>query len=282
MTIRTSYLANQWYPGLAKEIKVLVEKWGDYIEREPKPQGQTLGVVAPHAGWYFSGKLAAKVLARAAKTLKDQPPDLVIVLGGHLGRLDPIVAYNDKAWSTPLGPLPIENSLNKLLTDFNPLIWSGPTQDNTIEILTPLVKFYFPETKLWPLRIPPSNSAIKVGEIVLSLMKTNPKILIVASTDLTHYGQNYGFEPAGSGPKGEEFRRANDRLFIEAALSLNIEAALSLSLNKQAACSAGAVATLLHLAQVKGAQGFEVDYYASSDISPGPQSVGYAGLEFTV
>jgi AmmeMemoRadiSam system protein B len=278
--IRKTELAGQWYPDTGEAIKDMAQGWRAYIDQGPKPQGQILGVVAPHAGWVFSGRLMARVLARAAGTFT-APPKTVIVLGGHLGPRDPLVVYEDEAWSTPLGSLTMDASLNDLLASLNPLVWSGGSNDNTIEVLLPLVKLYFPKAKLWALRAPPSELAVALGEIIYNYWREEPSVLVVASTDLTHYGQAYRFAPAGLGEAGEKFRRENDRLFIDACLALDIEGTLQAGLNNRAACSAGAAAAMAYLAKLSQAVGFEVDSYASSDIMPGPQSVGYAGLEFT-
>jgi AmmeMemoRadiSam system protein B len=240
-----------------------------------------VAAVVPHAGWVFSGKLAARVLARAAESHKGDPPTLVVVLGGHLGPGDPLVVYEEEAWDTPLGPLRLDPAQNALLANFNQFVWSGSTNDNTIEVLLPLVKFYFPEALLWPLRVPPAAAAGLLGETLYAILRDRSEpALVVASTDLTHYGQAYGFAPAGPGQPGEEFRLQNDRAFIEAVLALDPGRALAAGQKKKAACSAGAAAAAVQLASLFKAKAIEVDSYASSDIMPGPQSVGYAGLEF--
>jgi AmmeMemoRadiSam system protein B len=171
---------------------------------------------------------------------------------------------------------------NALLTgQLTPVSWSGPTNDNTIEVLLPLVKHYFPKAKLWALRVPPAETAETLGQKLAPLFgQAHSPAVAIASTDLTHYGQAYGFAPAGSGQKGEAFRRQNDRSFIEASLAGDLDLMLKTGQQNRAACSAGAAVAAVKLALILGAKGREVDSYASSDIMPGPQSVGYAGVEF--
>ncbi|MDR1873233.1 MAG: AmmeMemoRadiSam system protein B [Deltaproteobacteria bacterium] len=281
--IRQPQLAGQWYPNSTKAINDQVLKWSDYIQSEPRPLGQAVAMVVPHAGWFFSGKLAARTLARAQEGFNDNPPKLVIVLGGHLGPRDPLIVYGEEAWRTPLGDLPLATSLNDQFAEFAPVLWSGPSNDNTIEVLLPLVKYYFPQASLWPVRVPPSPLAVKFGDQLAEFLSKSPDpTLVVASTDLTHYGQAYGFAPMGEGPLGDAFRLNNDRAFIEAALSLDPERILVTGQENRGSCSAGAVVVATRLALQKGAKGQEVDSYASSDIMPGPQSVGYAGLEFVL
>jgi AmmeMemoRadiSam system protein B len=283
MKIRETQLAGSWYPDSGHAVNRLIDSWSGYIGREPRPRGRAVAAVVPHAGWVFSGKLAARVLARAAASHEGDPPTLVVVLGGHLGPGDPVVVYGEEAWDTPLGPIALDLAPNALLAGFEPRQWPGPTNDNTVEVLLPLVKAYFPGAAIWPLRVPPAAAAERLGEALYAFMRDRPEpALVVASTDLTHYGQAYGFAPAGPGEAGEEFRRKNDRAFVEAALALDPGRALAVGHKKKAACSAGAAAAALRLASLFKAQGLEVDSYASSDVMPGPQSVGYAGLEFVL
>jgi AmmeMemoRadiSam system protein B len=283
MKIRSSQLAGQWYPGSANSITGLINSWSDYINQEPMPSSRAVSLIAPHAGWVYSGKLAARALARAAFSYQAYPPDLVIVLGGHLGPSDPLIIFEESGWSTPLGPLDLDSSLNELVASFNPVTWAGPTNDNTIEVMLPLIKHYFPNVKLWPFRVPPTLAAARLGEVLFDFLKDRPKpALVVASTDLTHYGQAYGFAPAGSGQSGEDFRLQNDRSFIEAALALDIGQMLVTGHVNRAACSVGAAMVAARLATLNRAVAREVDSYASSDVMPGPQSVGYAGLEFVL
>ncbi|MDR1085816.1 MAG: AmmeMemoRadiSam system protein B [Deltaproteobacteria bacterium] len=282
MNPRRTYLDGQWYPATAEKIGAEIQGWADYINQKPCPAGQVAAVIVPHAGWCFSGKLAARTLARAALNLK-KPPDLTVVLGGHLPAGNQVVGYGEEAWATPLGPFLMDPANNdRLGGSLKPFIWSGPTDDNTIEVLLPLVKYYFPRTKLWALRVPPSETAVLLGRTLAALIQNSEeKILIVASTDLTHYGRAYGFAPAGSGPEGEKFRQQNDRSFIEASLALDTDLMLKTGRQNRAACSAGAAMAAVRAVSLLGGLGWEVDSYGSSDIMPGPQCVGYAGLEFT-
>jgi AmmeMemoRadiSam system protein B len=289
MKIRKSQLSGGWYPDSGQRIEDFLQAVTDYLNAGPAPIGPVTSAIAPHAGWFFSGKLAARVMARAARSLSAAPPGLVVVLGGHLGPEAPLIVYEEDAWETPLGLLSMDPSLNGLLADLSPRVWRGDSDDNTIEVLLPLVKNYFPEAKLFPIRVPPSSLATELGDVLRGLI-LRPDFpgpaLVIASTDLTHYGAAYGFAPAGAGPEGEKFRRLNDAAFVEAALSLNQKAILTKGLNDKGACSAGAAMVAARLAELAGAIGLLVDSYASGDVQPksesGGHSVGYAGLEYAL
>jgi AmmeMemoRadiSam system protein B len=224
--------------------------------------------------------LAAKTIYRASSNFGPQGPELVAVLGGHLRPGLPPVIFNDQAWATPFGHLKITTELNEKVEKLSPRPWYGPTDDNTIEVQLPLIKFMCPQANLWPIRLSSGSDALKVGAILAEIAKT-VKLLVVASTDLTHYGPAYGFAPAGPGQPGEQFRQENDQAFINAALKPNPRAMMDYGENHRAACSAGAAAAAAEAAIILGGAAELIDHYASSDIQPGDLSVGYAGLIYS-
>jgi AmmeMemoRadiSam system protein B len=243
--------------------------------------------IVPHAGWVFSGRLAAKTLKEAGAALGPDGPEAVAVLGGHLGPGSAGAWYPEDAWETPHGDLPLLTDLARGLSGgggpggVRLRRWDGPTQDNTVEVELPLVKALFPEAEALALRLPADPGSAETGLAILKLLEGR-RALIVASTDLTHYGAAYGFAPAGPGPAGERFRDENDRLFIEAALAMDPDAVINAGEGRRAACSAGAAAAVAAAASALGLRSRLVDHYASTDVMPGDQSVGYAGIVYSL
>jgi AmmeMemoRadiSam system protein B len=206
-------------------------------------------------------------------------------MGGHLDHKDPIITYSEDFWETPLGPVELAPEMNAVLNEqvlaFE--TWSGPTNDNTIEILLPLVKALAPKARIWALRVPPASKALILGSTLAEKYRSKPeKMLLVASTDLTHYGSAYAFAPAGPGDEGEKFRFQNDRTFIEAALALQPLNMILAGIKNRAACSAGAAAATAEAARLLGARSKLLDHYSSRDIMPGEMSVGYAAISYGV
>ncbi|MDR1050500.1 MAG: AmmeMemoRadiSam system protein B [Deltaproteobacteria bacterium] len=295
--IRQSFLAGSWYPQNAGAVRHSIQSWSDYLPDMPAPPGRALGVVAPHAGWHFSGRLASKTLELAAKTFGAGGPELVAVLGGHLGRDDRILGFEETRWSTPLGDMVLAPGHNKLLAGppFSMRIWAGRTDDNTVEILLPLVGHHFPKTPVWALRVPPNQSALDLGTLLAKYMggraerddrdvpalpSLPQRTLLVASTDLTHFGARYRLAPVPPGEQGERFRRENDLTFINPAMDLNPGAMIEAGNRNLAACSAGAAAAVAQAAKMLGGGSLLVDHYSSYDVMPDEQSVGYAGLVY--
>jgi AmmeMemoRadiSam system protein B len=103
---------------------------------------------------------------------------------------------------------------------------------------------------------------------------------VIGSTDLTHYGSNYGFTSKGRGKQAVDWVRSkNDRRVIDAMLALEPERVISEALASQNACCAGAAATAIEAARTLGAsQADEIAYATSYDKSPGDSFVGYVGI----
>lgn len=288
-SLRKAQLAGRWYPAKASEVLSEIRGWDGYqgsscaAAIDGPPTDKALCMV-PHAGWYFSGRLAARTLESAGALMGPEGPSVVAVLGGHLRPAAKTVSYPEDAWETPLDPVPLAPELAKELSSASDgrlalASWEGPTQDNTVEVELPLVRHFFPRARVLALRAAPDASALALAEALAAALK-GERALLVASTDLTHYGAAYGFAPAGPGAAGERFREQNDRAFIDAALAMDPEEMLNLANLRRAACSAGAAAAVARMASDLGCRSRLIDYYASTDILPGDQSVGYAGIVY--
>ncbi len=105
-------------------------------------------------------------------------------------------------------------------------------------------------------------------------------ILVFGSTDLTHYGPNYGFAPKGYGPEAVKWvKEVNDKKFIDQALKLDGPGMLKAAQEDQSACSAGGAVAAVAAAKADGAhKAALIDYYTSYDVMPGDSFVGYAGM----
>jgi AmmeMemoRadiSam system protein B len=276
MRTRERMLAVGWYPASASACKAEIDKF--IAGTAPLPPGATIyGGIVPHAGWYFSGKAAARVFYLAAKAIQ---PQVVCIFGGHLGGNSPPLLVADDAWETPLGDLPLATEFYAPLAKRLTLREEYPG-DNTIEVQTPFIKYFFPQAKVLALRSPHSTTAIELGKAVAAVAKElKISLLAFGSSDLTHYGPNYGFAPKGYGPGAVKWvKEVNDKKFIDEALKLDGAGMLKTAAEDQSACSAGGAVAAVATAKADGAQkGALVDYYTSYDIMPNESFVGYAGI----
>ena len=278
MSQRRRTLARGWYPwdgkDCKKEIESFLEGWS--------PPGLTmmgLGGIVPHAGWYFSGRLAARVF-RSLKS--ERKVELVVIYGGHLAPEDLPRIVAEEFWETPLGDIEIDTTFVKNLMRRIETKKENPSSgDNTIEIQLAMVKHFFPEAKLVAIRSPFSLKAKALGEAVADIAREEGiHILAIGSTDLTHYGPNYGFLAKGAGPSALEWvKMENDKGFVDRALKMDTEGLLKHALEHDSACSAGAAASAIATCKSLGAEkGILLDYYTSYDILPDQNFVGYAGI----
>jgi hypothetical protein len=160
----------------------------------------------------------------------------------------------------------------------------SPTSgDNTVEIQLAMVKYFFPRAKLVAIRSPLSMKAETLGrEVAEVAKKTGISIVAIGSTDLTHYGPNYGFLSKGIGPASVKWvKEENDKGFIERALKMDATGLLKHALENDSACSGGAALSAMATSKALGAEkGVLLDYYTSYDIMPDESFVGYAGIVY--
>lgn len=279
MIRRERTLPRGWYPVEGKECQKEVES---YLEGWAPSQLQLtkgLGGIVPHAGWYFSGRLAARVFY----TLKlNSKVDVVVLYGGHLTTGDLPRIVTEEACETPFGDMEIHTSFAKRLMKSIEMIKESPTSaDNTIEVQLTMVKYFFPDAKLVAVRSPLSLKAETLGKEVARIARRDGiSIIAIGSTDLTHYGPNYGFLRKGVGPASVEWvKKENDKGFIDRALRMDAEGLLKHAMENDSACSAGAALSAMATCKALGSEkGILLDYYTSYDIMPDDSFVGYAGI----
>jgi len=283
MKVRKAVFAGSWYPdtasGCEKEIRSFIRAG----ERDASRIESPVGGIVPHAGWYFSGTIACNVIHRLSQ---GKPPDVFVVFGMHLHPRSANYIMTEGAWETPFGAIEIHTELAKALTrqfDFTIETTDRFTQDNTIELQLPFIKYFFHSTKLVPMGVPPKIDSLRIGEAASRISESmGLNVNVVGSTDLTHYGYNYGFVPKGSGPQAVQWvKEENDRQVIDAMLAMDPERVIQIALTNQNACCAGAAATAISAAKHLGATRAEtVEYATSYDKNPGDSFVGYVGIVF--
>jgi len=279
MNRRKRILPRGWYPFDAKDCRKEIESYVEGWSPSQLPSSNGLGGILPHAGWYFSGKLAARVFY--SLKLKSKV-EVVVLYGGHLSTEDVPRIVTEEVCETPLGDIKIHAGfVENLMKSVDIRKESPASGDNTIEVQLAMVKYFFPEAKLVGIRSPLSHQAERLGKAVAEVAKKEGiSILAIGSTDLTHYGPNYGFLRKGVGPASVEWvKKENDRGFIDRALRMDAEGLLKHALENDSACSAGAAVSAMATCKALGSEkGVLLDYYTSYDIMPDDSFVGYAGI----
>ncbi|MCL1837227.1 MAG: AmmeMemoRadiSam system protein B [Treponema sp.] len=274
MNLRGSCLAAGWYYRNPAEISRFLSEYSG-------APGAAKAAIAPHAGWFYSGKIAA----RAAASL-DRSADTVVIIGGHLaGGAMPVFALED-AVDSPLGYMEIDAELRDALYEkINGEEDRFP--DNTVEVLVPMARFFFPKARLLWVRFPADRSSFEHGKALAAAAKDlGRNVAVLGSTDLTHYGQNFGFTPKGGGLNALRWmREVNDRNFIDAVESGDPAAVLEKAKADHSSCSAGAVTGAMGFAAAERAGSARLlEYGTSADAEnseePPASFVGYASFVF--
>jgi MEMO1 family protein len=283
MGARKADFAGSWYPGTESECRKVIEAYLHESVPCPPFQKGALGGIVPHAGWYYSGQIAFNVI----NCLKEAvPPDVIVIFGRHLHPGSPAYIMKEGSWSTPLGNLEIDSDLAERLTaEFKFAIETATRydQDNTIELQLPFIKYLFPDVKILPVGVPPKSASIGIGERISEIAaETKRKIYVIGSTDLTHYGYNYGNMSMGTGKKAVDWvKNENDKRMIDMILKMDPQGVISESFANSNACCSGAVAVAIAAVKKLGATRAEkIIYRTSYDIRPDDSFVGYAGIVF--
>jgi len=281
MSVRRRSLPTGWYPVGAAETRREIEGMRAARALEPGNTGPSVsrafaGIV-PHAGWHFSGRLALDVLSVLCRGI-----DTIVIIGGHMGPGDRIVAATEDFYETPLGDLKADMKLLEQLRRTVDLE-EDRERDNTVEIQLPLVRFLAAGVMALGLRAPPSASAQALGEAVgQAAAALGRRVAVAGSTDLTHYGSAYSFSPAGGGEDARRWvREVNDRRLVDRLLALDVSAALERARRERSACSIGGAVAAMSFARVCGVKaGLLLGYMTSWDVQPAESFVGYAGIVY--
>jgi len=290
MRTRKPAVAGQFYPGEHDQCLAEISEFAKREITAPLPDTIVAGIV-PHAGWTFSGQLA--VMAISAIKQRHEKVDTFVIFGAvhrHFG-VKPAV-YDEGVWVTPLGQIAIDEDLaGKVLSKADALVDVDAHQhEHSIEVQIPLVQHFFPNARILPILVPPTECALPLGDAVGEIIATEAgkKIVCLGSTDLTHYGPRYGFTPMGIASDGYKWANdVNDRQFIDLALKLEPEELLNNANENCNACGPGAAAATVAAAKKLGkTEGVLLAHTNSNEVMlekmemTNTDTVGYAAIVF--
>jgi len=290
MQTRKPIVAGQFYPG--DRDSCIAEINECLREAEPAkslPETIVAGIV-PHAGWTFSGSLAAMVFS-AIKQRYEKVDTFIIFGAVHRYYGSSPAVYDKGSWSTPLGEIAIDEELADavLKTDAAVSDSSAHQDEHSIEVQVPFIQHLFADAKILPILTQPNKQSISLGEAVGGIVKQQKKTIIcIGSTDLTHYGPGYGFNPQGIGESGIKWaKNVNDKAFINLAIEMKAQQILTEAMEKQNACGPGAAAAAITAAKALGkTKGILLAHTHSNEVmerkfnQPGKESVGYAAIVY--
>jgi AmmeMemoRadiSam system protein B len=279
--VRPSAIAGTWYPGQAGVLRQTIEGWLDQVTPQRLP-GLVVSLVAPHAGYSYSGPIAAHAYAQVRGAVYHR-----VILMGPLHRpiwgstLGPFMVPAESAYATPLGDVEVDRTFLARVGERLPLTQVRRDQEHSLEIQLPFLQVAL----AGPFQVLPIMFGEHIGDRgalerletlagVLADLVTEAErrggehTLLVASTDLSHL-QNY-----------------DDVVKIDGELRDLVAAfdvrglAGALAEERVNACGATGLVTALDAARRLGARGVQVLAYATSgdvtgDRRPGTYTVGY-------
>jgi len=263
--IREPVVAGQFYPAspshLSETIRGMVN---DKATRE-----EVIGLVAPHAGYPYSGPVAGATISRVI--FKDT---FIIIGPNHTGRGKPLSIMTEGTWQTPLGPVEIDSALAKQILSTSRHLEEdhlAHQHEHSIEVQLPFLQYFKPDIRLVPIILSyySEDAYREIGrEIAAAIKKLQRKAVIIASSDMTHY------EPQDAAQK-------KDAQAIEAVLDLNEDELLRrVDEFNISMCGYAPTVSLICAARELGATSAELVKYQTSGDATGDYSavVGYAGI----
>ncbi len=275
--MRHSTVAGKFYPEGRSELKKRVENLLSFIDDR---QINLRAAVVPHAGYDFSGKCAAY----AYRLIKNY--DCFIILGTNHSGLGSKISLSIEDFETPLGIA--ENDIELVEGIMSKAVRSkldikvaedAHKYEHSVEVQLPFLQITEKTFKIVPilLRDLSLSDIEKLGKIISEIIeKSEKRIFILASSDFTHYGKNYGFAPFTENIK--EKLCELDKEAINNILYFNIPAFLE---SKATICGKDAVALCIAISGNLGLKAEKLCYYTSGDVlNKWDNVVGYASIGF--
>jgi len=257
---------DRWYPASATALRREVN---EYIERAPALDlpGDVVGLIAPHAGYFFSGHVAGA----SYRQVRGNTYDTVVLIGpDHTGIAFGGLAFAEfDAWHTPLGDVPIDRELIAVLDRRLDLRHIGRDSEHSLEVQVPFLQTALADFKLVPIMMGDQSPATcrELGLAIAEAVRDR-RALLVASTDLSHY---YPYDEA----------KRLDEHTLKYVLDFDPQGlAEALARGEAHACGGGPVAAVMFAARELGAtQARLVKYANSGDVwEDRSRVVGYAAV----
>ncbi len=301
MIVREPVVAGQFYPSGGDACRRDLEELLSSNSSDADDAREYVGGLVPHAGWMCSGGVAAKVfdtLVSSWTKHADRPsgrkphPDVIILIGGvHRHRGKEAAMFGSGRWETPVGSVSVDARLAERIMGHTNLIVDDPyahADEHSLEVQIPFVAHLFPNTPIVPIMVPIVTTAPEIGQAVGRTLKAYKyDALIVGTTDLTHYGPQYGFTPHGDGEDGQTWAKENDRRFVDLMCGMRAAELVPEAASHRNACNSGAAAATIAASQAIGAtDGVLLEHTTSAEVlnrrgaADQDDSVGYAGLVF--
>ncbi len=275
--MRNPVVAGRFYEGREEALRRQIEDCyrhslgpGSLPEVNMQAPATPAGWVVPHAGYLYSGPVAAFAFGDLARR---GIPDTVVVYGTqHYSTRSVAISYEDHL--TPLGPCRVDTELARAVTrgpiEHNEHVHDG---EHSLEVQLPFLQHLSPETRILPIavgRISP-EMASAVGQVVREAMGDRP-FAVLASTDFTH---NDFVHTATR--EDQEWLAGRDRMAIDRILERDTKG-LHDVVRAEGITMCGMPPVMAMLETVRGSSAELLKYACSAQVAPSSYVVGYAAL----
>jgi AmmeMemoRadiSam system protein B len=233
-----------------------------------------VGLICPHAGYMYSGPVAAHAYYSLAI---DGKPDTIVILGpNHTGRGSGLALMDEGVWQTPLGDVQIDAKVAKQIMRESSIINADESAhlfEHSVEVQLPFLQFlYGSDFKLVPIcfLMQDLESSHEVGH-ALGEVLSGQNAVVIASTDMTHY------EP-------QRIAEKNDKMILDFALKMDEERYYStVEAHNISTCGYGPTVALITASKMLGVKNASLLCYGTSGDITGDYSsvVGYASVAFS-
>ena len=278
--VRRPCQAGAFYEGTSDALKRQIEECftgklgpGRLPEVAKTAPRNVIGLICPHAGYMFSGSVAAHAYYKLAV---DGKPDIVVILGpNHTGYGSGLAVMNEGVWRTPLGDVEVDRETANQIVHESRIVDiddSAHSQEHSIEVQLPFLQYLYGSAfKIVPIcfLMQDLSSAREVGQAVAKVLH-DKKAVIIASSDMTHY------EP-------QESAERKDKKALEAIEALDeVRFQSAIETYNITACGHGPIVALITAAKVFGGREAKLLCYKTSGDVIGDRSsvVGYAAVCF--
>jgi AmmeMemoRadiSam system protein B len=278
--VRRPCQAGAFYEGTSDALRRQIENcFKDELGPRKLPEvaknapRKVIGLICPHAGYMFSGPIAAHAYYELAV---DGKPDVIVILGpNHTGYGSGLALMNEGVWRTPLGDVEIDRETANQIVHESRIVDiddSAHSHEHSIEVQLPFLQYlYGSGFKIVPIcfLMQDLSSAREVGEAVAEVL-LDKKAVIIASSDMTHY------EP-------QESAERKDKKVLEAIEAMDeVRFQSVIEAYNVSACGHGPIAALITAAKILGGREAKLLCYKTSGDVIGDRSsvVGYAAMCF--
>jgi AmmeMemoRadiSam system protein B len=264
--IREPVVSGYFYPSGKAHLLRMLET---FIERDTQKE-KVIACMVPHAGYIYSGKTAGITYSRI------EIPESIIILGpNHTGYGEPYSVSDHDKWLTPLGEVEIDKEIRDLLVEKSRYLQKDEIahiREHSIEVQIPFLQFLRKNIKIVPITLMGyvDNPAwFEIGEDIAEVIKeVNRDVLIVASSDMTHY-------------QPHKVAEEKDNYVIEAICMLDEDEVIRRIEEKDVSmCGYSGVIVSIVASKILGAKKGQLIYYTTSAETSKDYSevVGYAGV----